>query len=74
MATDMERSWPNNINGGYSLSYVPFEVDYSLNVQDTYHMFALACVQADRIGHLLQAVIERRRSNVPFKWASWARL
>ena len=74
MATDMERAWTNNIGEGYSLSHVPFEVDYSLNVQDTYHTFAFAYVQADRIAHILQAVIERLSSDVSIKWASWVRI
>ncbi|KAK7180659.1 uncharacterized protein CC84DRAFT_365241 [Paraphaeosphaeria sporulosa] len=73
MATDLERS--KSIAGpNYMLPRIPFAVDYSLNMKDTYHAFAFACVRAGRIKQLLQAVAEHASSDVSPDRTSWVRV
>jgi hypothetical protein len=47
------------------------EIDYSVGVQQTYKVFATACVYASRFPAILKAVLARQQSHTPSDWPSW---
>jgi hypothetical protein len=48
------------------------DIDYSLDLQQTYETFALACIRAGKLDTIIEAVLSRQHSARPQGWASWA--
>ncbi|CAN9438330.1 hypothetical protein AA0117_g3856 [Alternaria alternata] len=47
------------------------DIDYSLNLQQTYEAFAFACIRAGKLNTIIEAVLSRQHSARPQGWASW---
>ncbi|RYN58110.1 hypothetical protein AA0114_g1965 [Alternaria tenuissima] len=50
---------------------IVMDIDYSLNLQQTYESFALACIRAGKLNTIIEAVLSRQHSVRPHGWASW---
>jgi hypothetical protein len=55
-----QQSWP-----------IFMDIDYSLDVQQTYQTFASAFAAAGRLAAILNAVLARQHSPTPSNWPSW---
>ena len=77
MATDIEYSGVARHEKIPDLEYkappVEFEVDYALDVRETYQSFALACFKAGKVTQLLQAAMDRNYIAKSTGWPSWVR-
>jgi len=52
---------------------IPFDIDYSLNVRDTYQNFAWSCwVQEELYEKMWEALLSRQHSSPQRNWCSWA--
>jgi hypothetical protein len=60
---------PSTVASG--AGYVLMDVDYSLDLRQTYEAFALACIKAGNIVVIMEAVLSRQHSPTPHGWASW---
>jgi hypothetical protein len=50
---------------------VYMDIDYSVDVQQTYYSFALACTKNGSARVILEAALSRRNSPLPEGWRSW---
>jgi hypothetical protein len=50
---------------------IHLNIDYSLDVEQTYHMFAMACIRSGRFSEVLNAVLARQSSPDAETWISW---
>ena len=57
----------------YEVPLIEFQVDYALDVRETYQSFALACAKAGKVAQILQAVMDRNNNAEPTDWPSWVR-
>ncbi|KAB2100272.1 hypothetical protein AG0111_0g11270 [Alternaria gaisen] len=48
------------------------DIDYSLDLKQTYEAFALACMRAGKLTTIIEAVLSRQHSAQQHSWASWA--
>jgi hypothetical protein len=48
------------------------DIDYSLDLRQTYEAFALACMRAEQLTTIIEAVLSRQHSAQQHSWASWA--
>ena len=48
------------------------DIDYSLDLKQTYEAFALACMRAGGLSRIIEAVLSRQHSAQQHSWASWA--
>jgi hypothetical protein len=51
---------------------VIMDIDYSLDLRQTYEAFALACMRAGKLTTIIESVLSRQHSARPDGWASWA--
>jgi hypothetical protein len=51
---------------------IVMDIEYSLDLQQTYESFALACIRAGKLNTIIEAVLSRQHSARPQGWASWA--
>lgn len=47
------------------------DIDYSLDLKQTYEAFALACIRARKPTTIIEAVLSRQHSAQQHSWASW---
>ncbi|RYO15439.1 hypothetical protein AA0111_g11665 [Alternaria arborescens] len=50
---------------------VLMNIDYSLDLRQTYEAFALACIRAGKLTKIIEAVLSRQHSPRPDGWMSW---
>ena len=75
LLSDTEYSHESSLDSYEDIkTLIEFDVDYTLDVRDTYHSFALACARAGKIHQLLQAVVHHNTFTEPTHWPSWVRL
>jgi hypothetical protein len=51
--------------------HIFMDVDYSLDLKQTYEAFARACIRAGKIAIIIEAALSRQHSPTPNGWASW---
>ena len=65
--------YPDSVLKKHVKPSVEFEVDYALDVRETYQSFALACFKAGKVTQLLQAAMDRNYIAKSTGWPSWVR-
>jgi hypothetical protein len=65
----------SNLRSSTAISHqhdIVMDIDYSLDLQQTYESFALACIRAGKLNTIIEAVLSRQHCARPQGWASWA--
>tara|TARA_R110002003_G_scaffold123_1_gene11113 strand:- start:377 stop:2065 length:1689 start_codon:yes stop_codon:yes gene_type:complete len=73
MASDIQASQPSALamQGPISRRKICMEIDYALDVRQTYQRFAMACVSSRRTMEILNSVLARQYSVTSDDWPSW---
>ncbi|KAL6708208.1 hypothetical protein ACN47E_003392 [Coniothyrium glycines] len=65
------RPHPIGAQGSRNETVIFMNVDYSLDVRQTYQAFAYACITKGRLIPILNAVLARQFAQIPDDWPSW---
>ena len=76
MATDVRSTgipYHRGTGGFPAPKKISFDIDYSLDVRETYHTFARSCWKQEKVHEQMwQALLSRQHSPLQTDWSSWA--